>query len=680
VTGAAGTPVAPSRGALTPVAGRDVRVQEGFWGDRQRLNGDVVIDHCREWMARLGWMDNFRLAAARRLPAGRRGREFSDADVYKLVEAMCWEAARTGRRDLDEAVTELGAVIAGAQEPDGYINTRFGHQGLDRRYRDLEWGHELYCFGHLVQAGVARLRTGGGGTTADDPLVSVALRAADHVCREFGVGGRQGVDGHPVVEMALVELYRATGAERYLEQARLFVERRGRPALADIELGRAYFQDDVPVREATVLRGHAVRALYLACGAVDVAVETGDRELLEAVADQWQRTIAARTHLTGGMGSRHEGEAFGDDHELPPDRAYAETCAGVASVMLAWRLLLATGEARYADAAERTLFNVVATSVAHDGRAFFYCNPLQVRVPPPPPDPTAESPRAQAGLRAPWFSVACCPPNVARTLASLGAYVATTDRTGLQLHQLVAGELRATLGDGRSVHVSVRTDYPWSGGVTVRVEDGPATPWRLEVRIPSWADGAVVTVGGSAAAGRAEGIGGADGTDGGAARTVTHTVTQAAPPGRGGASVERAWAPGDELRVELPVRARWSYPDPRIDAVRGCVAVERGPLVYCAESPAAAGLAGVAVDDSSDPVDLAEPEPDGVVAVGVTVRDRTAAADEEPAYRPEPPASPAARPRVQPLIPYFRWGNRGPVTMRVWLPVELPANDLSDGH
>src|SRR5690606_22638261 len=212
-------------------------------------------------------------------------------------------------------------------------------------------------------------------------LVRVATRAADHVCEAFGVDGLERVCGHPEIEVALVELYRATGERRYLEQAQIFLDRRGRGTLRDIEFGRAYFQDDVPVRQAQAFRGHAVRALYLACGAVDVAVETGDEELLKAVESQWERTVARRSHPTGGMGSRHAGESCGDDYELPPDRAYSETCAGIASIMLSHRLLLATGDARYADLAERTLHNVLATGVALDGRSFSYVNPLAVRVP-----------------------------------------------------------------------------------------------------------------------------------------------------------------------------------------------------------------------------------------------------------------------------------------------------------
>jgi DUF1680 family protein len=324
---------------------------------------------------------------------------------------------------MDRRLRALVDRIAPVQEPDGYLNTMFGRPGQAPRYRDLQWGHELYCFGHLIQAAIARGRTHG-----DDLLVEVAVRAADHVCEAFGPGGIASVDGHPEIELALAELARYTGDRRYLEQARLFVERRGHGVLGDIELGAAYYQDDVPVREADVLRGHAVRALYLAAGAADVAVDTGDDELLGAVTRQTLHTLARRTYLTGGMGAHHEGESFGQDFELPPDRAYSETCAGVAAVMLGHRLLLATGDPTYADAVERTLFNVVATSPADDGQAFFYTNTLHQRVPGAVPDPDVASPRASSDLRAPWFNVSCCPTNVARTFATLSAYVAWTTR------------------------------------------------------------------------------------------------------------------------------------------------------------------------------------------------------------------------------------------------------------
>jgi hypothetical protein len=584
-------PVDPSAGALRPLD--DVRIEGGFWGDRQVLNRATLIPHCYRWESRLGWIDNFRN------PMAEAGREFADSDVYKMVEAMAWDGS------FDDLIDDIADKMAGAQEDDGYLNTRWGHRGREHRYTDLEWGHELYCYGHMIQAAVARLRTRG-----EDRLTEITRRAADHVCDTFGEDGNQGVCGHPEIEMALVELYRTTGEERYLEQARLFVERRGRPALADISHGRDYFQDDMPIREATAFRGHAVRALYLASAAVDVAVETGDRELLAAIERQWEHTIERRTYLTGGMGSRHSGESFGEDYELPPDRAYSETCAGVASVQLAWRLLLATGDVRYADQIERTLFNVVATSPALDGSGFFYANPLHQRVPGEPPDPDAENMRAASSLRAPWFHVSCCPTNVARTFASLGGYVATTDADGVQIHQFAPGTIRAG-----ALALEVQTEYPWAGDVTVRVTAAGGMRRRVSLRVPEWAGEAVLV-------------------DRGHRRPVRS----------GYAAVDAEWQVGDELRLELPVRPRWTEPDPRVDAVRGCVAVERGPLVYCLESTdQELDLADVRVDPADAPAD------DG------TARDLARAA--------------LVRGSGLTFIPYHTWGNRGLATMRVWVPV-----------
>ena len=424
-----GLPVAPSRGRLRPLGLDEVTITGGEWATRQQVNSDATLAHCQGWMERLGWTANFTRVAAGET-SDHQGMVFADSDVYKLMEAMAWEVGRSGSDDANRRFGELTATIAPAQEPDGYLNTVFGRPGQRPRYSDLEWGHELYIYGHLLQAAVARQRSSGG-----DEFVEIARRVADHVCATFGDGGIERVCGHPEVELGLVELARTTGEQRYLDQAALFIERRGRGTLGEIGFGQAYFQDDVPVRDAAVFRGHAVRAMYLAAATVDVAVETGDDELVARVIEQWEATIARRTYLTGGMGSMHTGEAFGDDFMLPPDRAYSETCAGIGSVMLAWRLLLATGETRFADLIERTLYNVVATSPAPDGRHFFYANPLHQRVPGAVPSDDVESKRASSSLREPWFLVACCPTNVARTLASLAAYLATADSTGIQIHQ-----------------------------------------------------------------------------------------------------------------------------------------------------------------------------------------------------------------------------------------------------
>ncbi|GAA3441343.1 glycoside hydrolase family 127 protein [Planomonospora venezuelensis] len=627
-------PVLPSHGRARPLGLAQVSLTGGFWGDRQTVNATATLAHCESWMERLGWLANFDRVADGTTGPDRPGWSFSDSEVYKLLEALAWEAARTGDPGAEAAIKRLTARVARAQDPDGYINTCFGHGDQPPRYSDLEMGHELYNTGHLLQAAVARLRTSG-----EDDLVRVARRAADHVCRTFGPGGRAGICGHPEIEVGLAELGRALGEERYVEQARLFLDRRGRGTLRDIPLGRAYFQDDIPVREADVWRGHAVRALYLTAAAVDVAVERGDDELLDAVRRQWERSVARRTYITGGMGSRHQDEGFGEDWELPPDRAYCETCAGVASIMVSWRLLLAIGDPRYADLIERTLYNVIATSPGPDGRAFFYANPLHQRTPGKAADPDEVSPRAEGGTRAAWFDVSCCPTNVARTLASLHGYLATTDDDGLQIHQYAPCEIRAELPDGRPVAVDVETGYPESGTVRLRIAADAPRPWTLTLRVPAWAAGATLTEDGR--------------------------TRQAAP---GLVRVHRAFRAGEIVTLDLPVEPRFTWPDPRIDAVRGCVAVERGPEVLCAESrdlPDPAALDALVIDTRSAPR-----AGNGAVLVRALVpghpgRDWPYLPD------PAPPAGDAGWIDL-PLRPYHSWARRGPAGMRVWLPASAP--------
>jgi uncharacterized protein len=624
-------PVVPTGGTLRPVPLTAARLTGGFWGRRQAVNSTETLGHCLAWMHREGWIGNFTTS-----PEHRRGREFADSEIYKLIEALCWDSVRN---DHTAEIVELTALVRAAQAPDGYLSTAYGRPGQPPRYHDLNFGHELYCAGHLLQAAAAAART-----QSSPDLVEVARRAADHICAEFADGGNPGVCGHPEIEPGLVELYRVTGEERYLDQARRFVERRGHRSLPEHEFGWAYFQDDVPVRDAEVFRGHAVRALYLAMGAVDVAVEVGDGELLSAVQRQFDRTLGRRTYLTGGMGSRHLDESFGDDFVLPADRSYVETCAGVATVMLAHRLLLATGEARYGDIVERVLFNVIATAVADDGRSFFYANTLHQRTPTTIVPTDRPQLRFGGGPRAPWFEVSCCLPNVGRLLASLETYLVTRNDAGVQVHQYA--DLDVTAG---GLGLELRTHYPDEGSVTITVTDAVPAERELSLRVPAWATGATLTETGPAAN---SGLSG-------------RPVTRAVHPGQ--VRVARRFTAGETLRLDLPVRPRWTFPDPRIDAVRGCVAVEVGPLVMCAESvdlhsdadPTAADLDTLSVDTSVAPEDGA------VKGWFAPPTDRTWP------YGSEIEGGPRA-PRVIPLIPYHRWARRGPTTMRVWLPTTPP--------
>jgi DUF1680 family protein len=634
-------PVDPSSGTLTPLPLAHVTLDPSqFWGRRVAVNADATFEHNVQWLERAGWLNNFDLAATGgALAEGRRGREFSDSEVYKTLEGLCWHTAGREDPDTEATIRAITARIVAAQEPDGYLGTRFGREGQNARYSDLEWGHELYNAGHLLQAAVARLRTHG-----EDDFTWAARRLADHICEEFGPDGRDSICGHPEIEVGLTEFARATGESRYLDQAKLFIERRGQGRLEDIEWGRAYFQDDTPVREADVLRGHAVRALYLTSAVVDLAVDTGDSELLAIVERQWERTVARRTYITGGMGSHHQDEAFGADFELPNDRAYCETCAGVGSVMLSWRLLLATGKPRYADLIERTLYNILATAVSEDGRSFFYANTLHRRDPGVASSPDEQSKRADSSQRAAWFDVACCPNNMARTYASLAAYLATTDSGGVQLHQYASGTVTATLPQGE-VALDISSELPLVGRVRVGVTQSPSESWTLTLRIPEWAETAQVVV-----------------VDADGIRSEVPTGAS-----RATLRIERTFRAGDIVELDLPLTPVLVVPDERIDGARGTIAVQRGPEIWCLESvdlPEGVHVDDAAVDPATEPL-----EREGRIVVKGSI-----ARFDDTIWPFSSTPRPAARETTElTLTPYRAWGQRGPVSMRIWLPVTTGA-------
>jgi len=584
-----GGPVEPRVGVLTPLAPGQVTVTGGFWHDVQTLGAEAIIPHCLAWIEATGWLSNFDRAAAGTLGTDHAGIEFVDSEVYKLLEGMAWHLGSEDAGALAETYRSIVKRVGAAQEPDGYLHTSFGRPGQPARFTNLEWGHELYCFGHLFQAAVARLRSG-----HDDELPAIARGVADMLVTEFGDGGRTAVGGHPEVEVGLAELGRATGTDAYIELAAAFVERRGRGLLAPIEFGQDYFQDDQPVRSATVLRGHAVRALYLAAGAIDVGVDRDDHELVDAVERQYLTTLARRTYITGAMGSHHRDEAFGEDFELPHDRAYAETCASIGSVMVSWRLLLRSGAALYGDQIERTLLNAVLASPREDGKAFFYSNTLHLRRPGTPPDEGELNPRAQSSMRAPWFDVSCCPTNISRTIASAHLYFATRSDAGLQIHQF--GDFTATAPvAGEDLTVSVATGYPYQGDVAVTVQAAPRSPVDIAVRVPGWAQAEATWS-----------------VDGESLEASLHD---------GYLHVTGVVTTDTRVTLTLPMEPRVTYPDPRIDDVRGQVAIERGPLVLALESvDLPDGL-----DTESVDIDVTAPVESTPTGARVTLRQRARA-------------------------------------------------------
>jgi uncharacterized protein len=636
-------PVSPSRDATVahrPLAGQAAWLDVGLLHDWQQRNHGSSLPLAVRHLEEAGNLGNLRLAitGARE---GYRGPVFMDSDVYKTLEAIGWELGRARDQELAAFTEETTALLEKAQQPDGYLNSAVQVSG-QRRYSSLAYSHEMYCAGHLIQAAIACLRGAGF-----DRLLEVARRFADHLVDTF-LGQEGGLDGHPIVETALVELYRETGHRPYLELASQWVEQRGQGLIGECGFGRRYLQDHEPVRQASTEVGHVVRALYLEAGVVDVAAETADAALLRASIDRWADMVAAKTYLTGGNGSRHEGESFGDRFELPPDRAYNETCAAIASFQWSWRLLLATGEARYADLMERILYNAFAGAIATDGARFFYVNPLQRRA--------DHSEKDDPGRRREWYSCACCPPNIMRLTASLQHYLATVAGDTLFVHLFTAAALSAPVAGGE-LAVRVSTGYPWSGAVEIRVTSAPPGSAGLAARVPAWSPRPRLVLNGEPVPAKSAG--------------GEYLV------------LNRQWQPGDVLRYELDLTPRLTYPDRRIDAVRGSAAIERGPLVYCFEQADQAADASLE-DLALIPGDLGE-QAVTVPKVGPTVLIEAAARGDysrnDPApstsglpYQQDPGAAASAAGAagdevVVTAIPYFQWDNRDGQAMRVWMPL-----------
>ncbi len=642
-------PTSSATGALRPLGLSEVALAPGFLlGDWQRRNSAQTIPHCIQQLRRSGALSNLEhVADASTDQVPHHGMHFSDSDVYKVLEACAWDRARGLPVEVNAFVESAGSLIARAQRDNGYVNSWFQGQHPELIWKDLRWGHELYCAGHLLQAAVAGSRMGGS------PLSPVAERLLEHLFQTFSLaeddGRLVGVCGHPEIETALVEYYRLAGEPRALRLAARQVELRGQPGVAlpaagapgDSRFPLSYFQHHLPVRKRTAATGHAVRELYLQAGVVDVAVETNDDELLRASEAIWDDLYGTKTYVTGAHGSRHRDESIGDAYELPSDRAYAETCAAIASFQWNWRLLLATGRARYADAMERVFWNTIAGSISRRGTEFFYSNTLHLRT--GHDDGDADSPRHRLS----WYECPCCPPNLARLMASIQAYLVTRDASGLRVHMPFSGTVATTIPGG-TVELRFRSDHPWGGASEVEVvQCTSADEWRLYLRIPEWSGQhrPKLLINGLPLEGSSKGA---------------------------YLEVRRHWSPGDKLQVSSDMPVRVLRPHWRADAVRASLAVQRGPLVYCLEAEELAG--GATIEDvcldASKPPTVAPEVPadlDGYVAVAVRAWGSVTGGSPAPLYAHDgSPGEHTAAPLT--LVPYFARSNRPSPEMRVWLP------------
>lgn len=598
----------------------------GFWQQRQIINREVSLKEGYRKLNEYGNFDNLKLATGS-IIGEFRGPQFMDSDIYKWLEAAAYELKRNMDTDLLHMVSEIISLLEKAQQPDGYLNSYWQYVKPGQRWTNLITGHELYCAGHLIEAAVALHRS-----TTEVRLLGIAKRVADNIVNTFGEGRLESAGGHPEIELALVELYRETGEKPYLDTALFFINQRGKGIMGDHfrRFDTSYFQDRVPIREAEEVEGHAVRQLYLTSGITDIYMETGEKELLKAMRRLWVDMTGRKMHITGGFGARHEGESFGDAFELPSDRCYCETCATIAAIMWSWRMLLATGEPGYADLMERCLYNGFLSGISLEGNRYFYVNPLQSR---------------EGIERVEWFDCACCPPNVMRLISMIENYVATVNEKGVHIHHYMPAKVHARPWKTYEIFLNIETEYPRDGKIRITVTGKGGTLWSLFLRIPAWCENASMKINGGA----------------------TEEIHQ---PGKY-IELNRKWNDGDFIELNLPMAPRIIEPDTRIDVIRGSLALEYGPFVYCIEE---ADHPGIDIDDvrispDVEPVSVRNSElAGGINLLKLPAKVLVHNEEDTPLYAPLNDRKSVMQEINLTAVPYFTWANRDSGKMRVWIP------------
>ncbi len=635
-----------------------VKLTDYFWLPRLRTNTDVTIPASFQRCESTQRVHNFEMAAARQ---GKFATAFpfDDTDIYKTIEGASYSLSLYPDAKLNTYLDELIAKVGAAQEPDGYLYTArtidpahpHPWAGPERWSKERELSHELYNAGHLYEATVAHYQA-----TGQRNFLVIALKNADLVCATFGPGQRSVAPGHEIVEMGLVKLYRVTGQAKYLSTAKFFLDARGHypgydPKSTDGWKNGSYWQDDKPVVAQHAAEGHAVRAEYLYSAMADVAALTGDKQLLAAVDSIWQNLVSKKLYVTGGTGAVPAGERFGADYELPNATAYNETCASVADVFWNQRMFQLHGDAKYVDVLEKVLYNGLISGVGLDGKSFFYSNAMQVKN-------SASFPQTEPA-RAGWFECSCCPTNLVRLMPALPGYVYAQRGADVYANLFISGTADLTI-DKKKVQLVQQNNYPWAGDLKFMVRPaGPSAKFRLLVRIPGWARNEAVP----------STLYAFTTPSGAPVRITVNGRTVAYELKNGYAVLARTWHKNDVVAVALPLETRTVQAHARVLDDCGKVALQRGPLVYCAEWADNDGKTGnIIVPAGTAFTPVARPN----VLNGVTELTATV-----PVVRVDAATNSVSTVlRTLTAIPYYAWANRGKGEMTVWFPARLTDVDL----
>ncbi|WP_160724392.1 glycoside hydrolase family 127 protein [Bacillus sp. USDA818B3_A] len=636
-----------------------VKINDPFWSYYINLVRDVVVPY--QWDAlndRISDAEpssaikNFKIAAGEE-KGEFHGMVFQDSDVAKWLEAVGYLLSMERDEELEKIADGIIDIIAKAQLEDGYLNTYYTLKEPGKRWTDLSECHELYCAGHMIEAAVAYYRA-----TGKRKILDVVIKFADHINDVFGTepGKLRGYDGHQEIELALIKLYEVTSNEKYLRLSQYFLEERGRkPHFYDEEFekrggthhwpdswmikNKEYSQAHQPVSEQEKAVGHAVRFVYMCTGMAHLAAETGNREMYEASKRLWNNMVSKNMYITGGIGSQSHGEAFSTDYDLPNDTVYAETCASIGLIFFAQRMLQVEPNSQYADVMERALYNTVLAGMGHDGKSFFYVNPLEVN---PHACESNHIYHHVKPTRQRWFGCACCPPNVARLLASLGQYVYTVRENRVYTHLYISGQAEIELDGNQSLILEQKTNYPWSGNIQFTIKSELESDFTLALRIPDWCENAEISINGEL-------------------RSLSGLIVD------GYAMVKGSWKAGDRINLVLSMPVIRMKGHPLVRHTAGKVAIQRGPLVYCLEEADNGSNLHQLLLSSDGRLEVEEDENllGGVRVITGEALKRKTENWGDALYRPNVKMETQSLPVK--FIPYFAWANRGLGEMQVWV-------------